>query len=447
MPGNAPYKPEQAQLAVAVEPEQGTQETPVRFFGLVQEDTSLPDPSIEWIQERVIGHDREIFNKVEGQRAYEGGSIPIVPYDGFPLALAFGQETVRSGTDIEGNSVSGVTTHILEANQTSKPPTTTIEASYRGTQGQPEFTRQFLGATPGSGEIAVNNEGELQVALDMIAMDVDTEETITSVGSVPDRDPWLFADNKSALTIFGTEFARVEEFTVSITNNLEQGRYIQPDDPRKPYEIIYGIVEYEVSASITIDDKSVYNELIEPTAGGFDMSISFEKENTGEELRIIGEDCNIPEAPHDIPGDASQVQVDVPIIPNSLRVEIEDNTSAGSGYLANSGVAYGDVTAPTISNWAASNPTADQLLLSLETDEKLDDLVVEVVDEGEDEVVDRLYEQNFSETETSGTYSYESTYSVGEISTYKGRLITMKDESGNDAASGDETTVVNITTI
>lgn len=447
MPGNAPYKPEQAQLAVAVESEQAEQETPVRFFGLVQEDTSLPDPSISWIEERVIGHNREIFQKTEGQRAYEGGSIPVVPYDGFPLALVFGQETVESDTDIDGNSASGVTTHTFEANQTTKPPTVTIEAAYRGTQDQPEFVRRFLGAAPGSGEIAVNNEGELQVALDMIAMDVDTDETIASLGDVPEREPWLFADNKSALTIFGTEFARVEEFNISITNNFEQGRYIQPDNPRNPYEIIYGIVEYELSASITVDDKSVYNELVDPTEGGFDTTIAFEKESTGEELRIEATGCNVPEAGHDIPSDATNVNVDVPIIPNSLTIKVEDNQSAGSGYLENAGVAYGDTTAPTISSWDGSNPTADQFKLTLQTDEELDDLVVEVVNSGENEVVETLYEQNFSESVAAGTYTYETTYSVDEVSTYKGRLVTMKDQSGNDAASGNETAAVNITAI
>jgi len=337
MPGNAPYKPEQATLSVAPESSQASTVTTgseFRSYGLVQEATSLPDPSIQWIEERVIGGDRRIFQKIDGQRAYEGGSIPVVPYDGAPLAYLFGTETVNADTDVEGNSETGTDTHVLTINSADLPPTQTIEASYEGfDSGQDNFVRTFSGCAVNSGEISMNNESELQVSLDYIAMDVDTGSTITSTTLSPsDRDPWIFADTSADLTMFGTSFARVEQFSFSLTNNLEQGRYIQADDPENPFELTYASAEIEMSATITVDDDTLYQELIGPTEGGFEGEIEFEKPS-GEVLRITAKDCNFAEAPHEIPGDDSTIQVDVTIIPEDLEVRVEDQQSAGESYL------------------------------------------------------------------------------------------------------------------
>lgn len=334
MPNYAPYKPEQAIVTVGTESTQGTSVTPDRLFGLVQESTSLPDPSIQWIEERVIGGDRQIFQKVDGQRAYEGGSIPVVPYDGAPLAYLFGSETLNADTDIDGNAETGVDTHVLTINTADLPPTQTIEASYKGYQtGQDDFVRTFAGCAVNSGEISMNNESELQVSLDYIAMDVSTGTTINASKTTPDsRDPWIFADTTSNLTMFGTPFARVEQFSFALTNNLEQGRYIQSTDPENPFEITYANAEHEMSATITVDDDTLYQELINPTAGGFKSEIEFEKPS-GEALRIIAKDCNFAEAPHEVPGDDSTIQIDVSIIPESLEIRVEDNQSSGSTYL------------------------------------------------------------------------------------------------------------------
>lgn len=334
MPGEHPYKPEQAQIAVAVEPTQGETATPTRAFGLIQEDISLPDPSIQWIEERVIGHNREIFNKVDGQRAYDGGSIPIVPYDGAPIAYILGNESVAVDTDIDGNAETGTTTHTLTLNYDEIPATQTIEAGYQGVTGQSNFVRTFSGCLAGSGEIAVNNEGELQTSLDYIAMGVDTGTSLTSGVEPESREPWLFKDVTSNLQMFGTSFARVEQFSLSITNNLDEGRYIQENNPEDPYEITYGNIEYELSASITVDDNSLYQELVGPTEDGFTTQIEFEKPGSGESLRIIAENCNIPQAPHDIPQE-NVISTDVAIIPEHIEIKVEDAQSAGTGYLDN----------------------------------------------------------------------------------------------------------------
>lgn len=333
MPGEVPYKPEQAQLAVATESTQDSAAgSGFRLFGFVQEATSLPDPSIDWIEERIIGGTREIFNKVEGQYAYEGGSIPITLYDGAPIAYLLGSDSVATDEDIDGNSESGTNTHTLTVLTDDIVPTQTVEATYKAaaSSNANDFVRTFTGAAPQSGEITMTNEEELKTTLEYIAMGVTTGTSQTESPSVPSRDPWLFHDTASDLSLFGTSFARVSDFSLSVTNNMEPGRYIESTEAPDPFEITYGITEYELNTTITIDDDSVYSELNSPTADGFTAEIEFEKPSSGENLRITCDNCNISDAPHGVPAEETTIDVDVTIIPESVTVKVEDTTQSNT---------------------------------------------------------------------------------------------------------------------
>ena len=335
MPGEVPYKPEQAQLAVATEDSQDSAASSgYRLFGYVQEATSLPDPQINWIEERIIGGTREIFNKVEGQNAYEGGSVPVTPYDGAPMAYLLGNDSVAPDETIDGTSETGTNTHTITALKNDIPPTQTIEAAYfaAASSSADDFVRTFTGATPASGEITINNEQELTVSLEYMAMGVTTGTDTTNVDSatVPDRDPWLFHDVTSNLTLFGTSFARVSEFSLSVTNNVEDGRYLEDSQAPDPFELTYGITEYELSATITVDDDTIYQELVTQTNSEFTAELEFEKPTSGENLRITCTGCDIESAPHEIPAEETTIDVDVAIIPESVEIKVEDTEQSNA---------------------------------------------------------------------------------------------------------------------
>lgn len=333
MPGEVPYKPEQAQLAVATESSQDSAATSgFRLFGYVQEATSLPDPQINWVEERIIGGTREIFNKVEGQNVYEGGSVPITPYDGAPVAYLLGSDSVASDTDIDGNPETGTHTHTITALTNDLPPTQTIEATYKAANSSSasDFVRTFTGAAPVSGEIAINNEQELTTSLEYMAMGVSTGTSQTQSPSVPSRDPWLFHDAVSDLNLFGTSFARVSDFSLGVTNNLEDGRYIESAQAPDPFEITYGVTDYDLSATITVDDNTIYNELITQSNSAFTAELEFEKPGSGENLRITCNNCDIESAPHDIPAEETTVDVDVSIIPESVTIKVEDTVQSSA---------------------------------------------------------------------------------------------------------------------
>lgn len=319
-----PYKAEDTQLLVGTETDQGSTTTPTDVFGKVAEDASLPDPEQNWLVQRVIGGGREPFQQEAGIREYQGGEVPIILQDGHPVAYALGNDSV-TGTS--------PATHTLTPKEDGKPPTQTLEAAYFGRGGGADFVRTFAGASPNSLELSMNEDDELTASLSYWAMGVTTGTAPTTGVSVPDVRPWLFADASSELSLFGTTFARFIDFSLSVENNLSEGRYIAPaashptGDSRDPYELTYGNVDYELTATLAIEDDALYQELTAPTAGGFQAVIEFQRSGTGDLFRITASGANFSEAPHDIPGESGRIEVEVSIQPTDLQIEIESDES------------------------------------------------------------------------------------------------------------------------
>jgi len=318
-----PYKGEDTQLVVGVESTQGTSVAPTRTLGKVAEEATPPDPEQDWMVTRVIGGNREPFQKHEGQRTFQGGDVPIILQDGAPLAYLLGSESYTAPT------------HTITAKQDGKPPSQTMEVVYYGRGGGNDFVRTFQGCVPESGEISMNNDDELTVSLSYWALGVNVGSSPTAGISVPDVDPWLFSDASSQLSLFGSNFARFQDFTLSVSNNLEEGRYIVPDaevpsgDGKDPYEITYGNVDYELSATITVEDNSLYNELVNPTSGGFTAEMAFTRSN-GDTITITATGCNFADGAHPIPADSSKIEVEVTMTPESLTITVDDSNSSAA---------------------------------------------------------------------------------------------------------------------
>jgi len=337
MPGNdAPLKSKSTQLVVGHESSQNSTVAPDRVPGLVADAASLPDPEVDYLEDRVIGGDRELFDKRAGRRTYEAGSITVRPQDAWPFAYMFGSEQVNADTDIDGGSSTGTDTHVFTPRMDDLPPTFTTEAVYYAptSSSANDFVRTFGGCAVASGEISMDNENQLEVDMDLYAMSVSPGSSPTTGVTVPDREKWIFSDAKSNLSLFGTTFARVTDFSVSMDNGLESQYYIESSNAPSPFELLYNIIEYQLDATIAVDDNTLYQQLVNETDTKFEASIEFERPN-GDSLRITATGCSIESAPHDIPEDDQVIEVDVSIVPEGLKVEVEDsNTADGSAILA-----------------------------------------------------------------------------------------------------------------
>lgn len=323
MPGNDPFKGHASQIAVGVESTQGTSVAPTRHLAKIEEETEHPDPEINWYEERVIGGDRELHGKSLGQRVYEGGTYPCIVVDPLPLAWALGAESF-DGTD----------TSTLTPKMDGKPPALTVEAALTGRGGGTDFVREFTGVVADSCTFGTDNDDRLTAEIDAIALGVDPNASETSVGSYPTGDPWIWSDISSDISIGGTSFARLTDWEIGIENNVSARHYITSSVTTQgdPYEILYGNVGYDFSATIVADDDALYQEVVSTSATAT-VDLEFTRSN-GDLLSITLSGVDLTEAPYPTPrgedADDEVVEVEASGIPEGLTIDVQDTVNSAA---------------------------------------------------------------------------------------------------------------------
>lgn len=309
--GSYPLVRHDAQIAVGKESDHGTAVTPDRTLGKIVDSGDMPDPEVEWQEERNIDNQgRELSGKEPGRNTYDGGSLSVLPVDSYPFEILFGQD--GDDTDTTG-------TFVIEVANDPIPRTMTVEATYYGHDTDDDFVRTFAGNAVDSGTIQVDNESQLMVDLEFLAQGVTTGSSPTDVsGSTADGPVWLFHDASSAFSLHGTDYARITNFEWELSNNLDPRWYIQPNSPEDPYEVHYGNAGHALTAEATPVDDSLFQELIGRDDAG-QASIGFTNTN-GDELRFEFRGVGLEEAPHAFP-DEGTPDVSVAMIPDRGWVE------------------------------------------------------------------------------------------------------------------------------
>jgi hypothetical protein len=165
----------------------------------------------------------------------------------------------------------------------------------------------------------------------------------------PTTEPYYFS--QGSLTFFGVEFARIVNFSLQISNNVEAKYYVSDTGGKRiPSEFIEKNRDYRMSVSIALPDsfsssaatKSLWKELIlegnyagngTSTLTGFDMSLTFTRA-TNETITITSpsstatnafdsQGCFFAKATHNIDQE-SPLQVDGEIIMRDCKVVVID---------------------------------------------------------------------------------------------------------------------------
>ena len=317
-----PYKTNRAQIVVGVQDDQGADVAPTRHPGLMKGGQELADPEVNWIEERVIGGNRDPFQHIEGKHAYEGGNWNVVPYDGWPIAFVLGKDSY-DGT---------AGTHTITRKQEDPPPTVTVEGSYFGSGSQPDFSRAIYGVAANSGTITINNEDELTMSVDTMGLGLtgdttDGSRTPTTV-TLPDRRPWTFNKVSSNLSMAGTSFARVTNWELQIQNNPSGYHYLESENEHDPYEMLYGNGDYSLTVEVAITDDGLYQELAQPQSGGFTTTISLTKDS-GDSITLETENSRIRAASPTFP-DEGTVKQQLEMNPNGATITVDDSSSSAA---------------------------------------------------------------------------------------------------------------------
>ena len=234
---------------------------------------------------------------------------------------------------------SGVATHVIEESNVLPSISMGVHMLDSSETAANSFDRKFFGGKVGAATLSAEEGGLLVMGWDTIPFmgmahnqkdDVNVTGNTpfyqlnhvmdsTIVGSktgaagalaYPTGDPYYFSGG--SVTLFGTEFARIRNFTININNNVEPRYYIErrgDSRNRGPSDIVEMRREYTMDATITLPDSqaatstatTLFKELLlEGDYGsgmrGFNIELEFTR-GTNDTITIqIPDDGDLTEA-------------------------------------------------------------------------------------------------------------------------------------------------------
>ena len=309
------------------------------FFGVVQ-DATLPDVQTDFQPFYGLGTSsvRNWYVMYRGKQTMSGSISNFLMLDGNCLYLAFG-----------GTSAAPVEANIL--------PSFSLHAGYVDANGATSLRRRFHGGKVNRMTISASEGGFLTSSIDEMLFSAYTQNatastafpsasaTYVALTDIPNvsagagncHQPWLFS--QGSLSLWGTTFARVRNFRLSVNNACQPKYYITDTGADQlPYEIREGKRDYAMSCTIDIEDSSIYNELISQgvnAAGnmtGFQTIISFTRAD-GDHIVLTspagapacGGDANgcfIRQAPHNIATGENLLGVPLTVMMRSVSVHL-----------------------------------------------------------------------------------------------------------------------------
>nr|WP_303648795.1 PQQ-binding-like beta-propeller repeat protein [Haloarchaeobius litoreus] len=126
----------------------------------------------------------------------------------------------------------------------------------------------------------------------------------------------------------------------------------------------------------------------------------------------------------------------------TATVDTAEDSDAKDGGDGESDSVTVDTTTPTVSEYAVSNPTGQDVTVSFNASEQLG--TVEATVSGAESATLTL--PDFTETDNGGNYTYTATYAGSSDGEYTVGLDTASDASGNDGAGGESDSVTVDTT-
>ena len=234
---------------------------------------------------------------------------------------------------------SGVATHVIEESNVLPSISMGVHMLDSSETAANAFDRKFFGGKVGAATISAEEGGLLVMGWDTIpfmgmshnqkdddnftgnvpfyqlahAMDrtmVGSKTGAAGALSYPESDPYYFSEG--TVSLFGTEFARLRNFTININNNVEPRYYIErrgDSRNRGPSDIVEMRREYTMEATIALPDSqaatstttTLFKELLlEGDYGsgmrGFNIKLLFER-GTDDTITIqIPDDGDLTQA-------------------------------------------------------------------------------------------------------------------------------------------------------
>ena len=131
-------------------------------------------------------------------------------------------------------------------------------------------------------------------------------------------DPFFFS--KGSFNIFGQQYLKITNLTLTINNNLQDKRFVGIGNK----DIKVGIPaqrNYELSFTALVTDNKLFEELFteaEVASGTSTIDLQFDKDN-GEQIAISFKDYHITASNWTIPDDKGPITVEATVMPRNLN--------------------------------------------------------------------------------------------------------------------------------
>jgi len=146
---------------------------------------------------------------------------------------------------------------------------------------------------------------------------VTDETSFKNYSSIDEfRQPFFFSSG--SISIFGEQFLRITNLTLTMNNTLQQKRFVGIGN-KGIQEAIPSQREYEISLTALVTDDRLFNELKnENLTSGTLIDLIFDKSN-GEQIRLKFDDYMVTTNTWTIPEDKGAITVEATIVPLSLN--------------------------------------------------------------------------------------------------------------------------------
>lgn len=307
-----------AQLGWAEETDFGetpTAEAQTGAFGILREKVPLPDPKRAYDIYRVIGSLSRIPSFVDSNELVHEGSIPFTVQNGKALVFGLGK-SVKTGS-------SAPFTHTIQTD--SALPSMVMEAVIG--DRTTDYMRYYTGTKVNRMTLEGTEKGVIKCVLDVISKKGYTGTGTKSTVETVTTKPYQFHQTSTNLNLFGSPFARVLNWSLTVDNHLDANYYWQDTDADLPYEIDEEEQTVEMKATIVPTDLDIFDHIGVAAEFDVDMVITRAANDTIEIKNPTASKCVMPEAPHPLP-EKGRLATDVLIYMKGLEIIVVDAISA-----------------------------------------------------------------------------------------------------------------------
>jgi hypothetical protein len=239
----------------------------------------------------------------------------ITAVTGNNITLAAGLDRDHADAEV-CNEVIAPFTHVLEGQ--SRVPTFSLE---RRIVMASDLITYHCGNAITKFDFSGEEKGDLKLGVDILGSrpfkHAGDPNTVTALSTAP----YLF--HQAQMTLFGSIFARMKEWSLSGDNKLKDAGYWRRNNGAYSQDVIEEEREYQMTVKANIVDSTLYDQLTARSAVTAQLDFS---RGASDTLQILCSNCEIEESPHPIP-EKGAFEPEMVLFPKTVKITIVDSVN------------------------------------------------------------------------------------------------------------------------